>query len=168
MTVALRAATTADIPRMHQIEEDAAELFAGLGLIDIEDMALVSLSDHAFAIDAGLSLIAEVEGRAAGFLVGARHGEHLYLHELDVDRAYQKRGVGAALVREFLALARRQGAKSVYLSTFRDPPWNAPFYRKVGFRDVARGDYLPWMTAIESEQAKFLDIATRVFMRFEL
>ncbi|MDP3738021.1 MAG: GNAT family N-acetyltransferase [Hyphomonadaceae bacterium] len=168
MTIVLRAATLADIPRMHQIEDDAGELFAGLGLIDIEDMALVSIGDHGHAIDAGLSLIAEVDGRAAGFAIGARHGEDVYLHELDVDRAYQKQGVGAALVTAFVDLARRQGAGAVYLSTFRDPPWNAPFYRKLGFRDVARGDYLPWMIAIETEQAKFLDIATRVFMRVEV
>lgn len=168
MTIALRAATSADIPRMHQIEDDAGELFAGLGLIDIEDMALVSIGDHGQAIDAGLSLIAELDGRAAGFAMGSRYGADVYLHELDVDRAHQKRGVGAALVRGFIALARARGAGAVYLSTFRDPPWNAPFYRKMGFRDVARGDYLPWMIAIETEQAKFLDIATRVFMRAEV
>ena len=71
-------------------------------------------------------------------------------------------------MRGFIALARAKGAGAVYLSTFRDPPWNAPFYRKMGFRDVARGDYLPWMMAMETEQAKFLDIATRVFMRAEV
>jgi len=168
VTLTLRAATLADIPRMHQIEEDAAELFAGLGLIDIDDMAVVGIGDHGRAIDAGLSLVAEVDGRVAGFGMADAHMPDIYLHELDVDRQYQRKGVGAALVRGLIDVARSKKATSLYLSTFRDPPWNAPFYRKLGFQDVVRGDYLRWMVDIEREQAKFLDVNTRVFMRFGL
>ena len=65
----------------------------------------------------------------------------------------------------FIDAAKAKGARAVYLSTFRTPQWNAPFYRKLGFVDVARADYLPWMSAIENQQAKFLDVNTRVFMR---
>ena len=62
-------------------------------------------------------------------------------------------------------VARARGARDIYLATFRDPPWNAPFYRKLGFHDVARADYLPWMSALEEGQAAFLDLSTRVFMK---
>lgn len=150
---------------MHQIEDDAGVLFDGLGLIDTDDMALVSIGDHAEAIEGGLSLVAEVGGRVAGFAIGKMYGPDAYLHELDVDPAYQRKGVGAALVRGVVDAARAKGAGSVYLSTFRDPPWNAPFYRKLGFTDVSRLDYLSWMTEIETQQATFLDVTTRVFMR---
>ena len=164
----LRPAAIADIPRMQQIEQDAATLFAGLDLIDIDEMATASIGDHCRAIDEGLSLVAEAEGRVAGFVIGARYDADVYLHELDVGRDYQRKGIGAELVHAFLALARAHGAPRVYLSTFRDPPWNAPFYRGLGFRDVARTDYLPWMAEIERRQAEFLDIATRVFMKFDM
>jgi GNAT superfamily N-acetyltransferase len=166
--VVLRPAAIADIPRMQQIEKDAATLFGGLDLIDIDEMATASISDHCRAIDEGLSLVAEADGRVAGFVIGSRYGADIYLHELDVAREYQRRGIGAVLVHAFLDLARAHGAPGVYLSTFRDPPWNAPFYRGLGFRDVPRTDYLPWMAEIERRQAEFLDIATRVFMKLAI
>ena len=165
MSVTLRVAHAADIFRLQEIERAAAELFRNSELIDIDAMSVVAIGDHTQAIEQGLSLVAEVDGRVAGFVMGEMHFDDAYLHELDVDPAFGQRGVGAALVRRFASAARAKGAKAVYLSTFRDPPWNAPFYRKLGFVDVARGDYLRWMSAIEGEQAKFLDVNTRVFMR---
>lgn len=163
---AIRPSLAADIFRLQEVERAAAELFRGSGLIDIDAMAVVSLTDHMAAIEAGLSLICQVDGRIAGFVTGEWQGEDMYLHELDVDPAFQRRGVGASLVRAFIDMAEAKGARDVYLATFRDPPWNAPFYRKMGFVDVPRGgDYLPWMTALEESQAGFLDMSTRVFMK---
>jgi predicted N-acetyltransferase YhbS len=168
MAMRLRPTTAADIPRLHDIEMSAAALFAGSDLIDMDDTMVVATTDHLAAIEAGLSLVAEVDGRAAGFVMGEVFGADAYLHELDVDLAYQQRGIGAALVRGFADAARATGASAVVLSTFRDPPWNAPFYRRMGFEDVERANYLPWMVEIETQQAEFLDIATRVFMRLSV
>jgi GNAT superfamily N-acetyltransferase len=167
VTLAVRRAAIADIPRMQEIENSAGELFEGWDLIALDDMAVVAITDHVAAIDAGLSFIAEVDGRAAGFVMGEMYGPDAYLHELDVDAGYQRRGAGALLVRAFVDAARLKGAALVYLSTFRDPPWNAPFYRRMGFGDVPRADYLPWMASIEAQQAVFLDISKRVFMRID-
>lgn len=161
----IRPATAAEIFRLQEIERAAAELFRGSGLIDIDNMAVVSLTDHVAAISAGLSFVCEVDSRVAGFAMGEWQGRDAYLHELDVDPTFQKRGVGAALVRAFVEAARSSGARDIYLATFRDPPWNAPFYRKLGFHDVPRADYLAWMTALEESQASFLDLSTRVFMK---
>jgi len=36
----------------------------------------------------------------------------------------------------------------------------------MGFTDVDRADYLPWMTAMEAAQTSFLDLSTRVFLKF--
>jgi predicted N-acetyltransferase YhbS len=164
----LRPATAADIPHLHDIEMSAAALFAGSDLIDMDDTMVVATTDHLAAIEAGLSLVAEIDGRAAGFVMGEMHGADAYLHELDVDMEFQRQGAGALLVHGFAQAARAKGASTVVLSTFRDPPWNAPFYRRMGFQDVERGDYLPWMAEIEAQQAEFLDISTRVFMRLGL
>ncbi len=161
----IRPPVTAEIFRLQEIERAAAELFRDTGLIDIDGMAMVSLTDHMASIEAGLSLVCEVDRRIAGFAMGEWQEGGAYLHELDVDPAFQKRGVGAALVRAFIETARAQGAGDIYLATFRAPPWNAPFYRKLGFCDVPHSDYLPWMTALEESQASFLDLSTRVFMK---
>lgn len=166
--ISIRPSATADIFRLLDIERAAAELFRDTGLIDIDRMGVVSLTDHIASIEAGLSFVGVVEGRIAGFAMAEQQDADLYLHELDVDPAFQRRGLGAQLVRTIIAVARERGARDVYLATFRDPPWNAPFYRKLGFEDVDRGRYLPWMSALEESQATFLDLSTRVFMKLGL
>lgn len=166
MSEQIRPGEPADIFRLQEIERDAATLFHGWPGIDVAAIAsVISLSDHLRSIDQGLSVVIESEGRIAGFAIGDMQGEDVYLRELDVARDYQKRGYGALLVGAFVEAARARGARDIYLATFRSPPWNAPFYRKLGFRDVDRADYHPWMTAMEDEQASFLDLSTRVFMK---
>lgn len=165
MTVTLRETRVADIFRLQEIERAAAELFRDSDLIDIDTMAVIPMGDHITSVESGISIVAEIEGRIAGFVMGEMQGEVAYLRELDVDPTYQRRGIGALLVRTYVKVANERGAAAIYLSTFRAPPWNAPFYRRVGFTDVDRADYLPWMTAMEAAQASFLDLSTRVFMR---
>jgi GNAT superfamily N-acetyltransferase len=165
VTVTLRNAQVSDIFRLQQIERSAAELFRDSELIDITTMAVIPMHDHINCIDNGISIVAEADDQIAGFIIGEPHDDVAYLRELDVDPAFQKRGIGAQLVQAFVNRAREDGARATYLSTFRTPPWNAPFYRRLGFVDVARTDYLPWMTELEASQASFLDLSTRVFMR---
>lgn len=165
MTVTLRETRLADIFRLQEIERAAAELFRDSDLIDIDTMAVIPMGDHITSVESGISIVAEIEGRIAGFVMGEMQGEVAYLRELDVDPAYQRRGIGALLVRTYVKAANERGAAAIYLSTFRAPPWNAPFYRRMGFTDVDRADYLPWMTAMEAAQASFLDLSTRIFMR---
>src|SRR5690349_7339089 len=101
MSFTLRPSRVTDTPRMQEIENDAGELFDGWNLVDFDDLAPVNILDHAHAIDAALSLIAEVEDRAAGFGMGVMHGPDAYLHELDVERAHQRHGIGKTLVLAF-------------------------------------------------------------------
>lgn len=165
MTVTLRPAHLADIFRLQEIEQAAAELFRGSPLIDVASMSVMSMGEHERSIDEGLSFVAVADDSMVGFAMGEMQGRDAYLRELDVVPGHQKRGIGAQLVKRFADTAKAKGARAVYLSTFRTPPWNAPFYRKLGFRDVAHGDYLPWMTSIWQQQATFLDMDTRVFMK---
>ncbi len=63
-------------------------------------------------------------------------GEGL-LDEVAVAPAHGRRGIGRALVDEVVAWAAAGGFPSVTLATFRDVPWNAPYYEKLGFEVVA-------------------------------
>jgi GNAT superfamily N-acetyltransferase len=165
---ALRRGSAADIFRLQEIERDAATLFRGWPGIDTSALTSVTaLSDHLHAVAQGLSMVMDVDGKLAGFAIGNMQGEDAYLRELDVALAHQQRGYGARLLDAFVAAARAKRARHIYLATFRTPPWNAPFYARMGFREVAHGDYLPWMTDLEALQAAFLDLSTRVFMRLD-
>ncbi len=163
--VAIRPSRLDDIATLQALEIAAAELFRGTGLIEMDAMDIVDRDAHRKAVDSGMSLLAEADGVPAGFVLGEVMGRDACLHELDVDPAHQRKGIGAALVEAFCAHCAAEGLASVYLSTFRDVAWNAPFYARLGFREIRKDDYLPWMREIEARQAKSLDISKRLFMR---
>jgi ribosomal protein S18 acetylase RimI-like enzyme len=79
-------------------------------------------------------LVAEVDGRVVGYAnlrKGGRLPSHAHVWELNglaVDPAYQRRGVGRALVEACLAAARQQGARKLSL-------------RVLGFNERARRLY---------------------------
>lgn len=49
----------------------------------------------------------------------------------------QGRGIGRALVAAVTAEGRQRRLSAVTLTTFRNIPWNAPFYARLGFIEVA-------------------------------
>ena len=75
-----------------------------------------------------------------------------------------RRGVGRALVDEVVAWTAAQDLPSVTLTTFRDVPWNGPYYEKLGFQVVTT--LTPALQALIDEQATWgLDPSLRVVMR---
>jgi GNAT superfamily N-acetyltransferase len=164
----LRPGVAADIFKLQEIERNAATLFRGWPGIDTSALnSVIALSEHLHAIEQGMSIVMDLDGELVGFAIGDMQGEDAYLRELDVALTHQQRGYGGRLVDAFVAAARAKRARHIYLATFRTPPWNAPFYARLGFREVARADYLPWMAELEASQAAFLDLSTRVFMRLD-
>lgn len=59
----------------------------------------------------------------------------LHIDEVDVLRAFQSQGIGRALLGAAADWARTKGLQTLSLTTFRDVPWNAPFYASFGFRE---------------------------------
>ncbi|MCR4267492.1 GNAT family N-acetyltransferase [Nitratireductor sp. ZSWI3] len=71
-----------------------------------------------------------------GFAIAGPVGAFLHLKELSVDPAHGRRGLGAALLAAAIAESRALRFAGVSLSTFRDVPFNAPFYARHGFVEL--------------------------------
>lgn len=92
-----------------------------------------------------------------------------YLHEIDVHPDHGQRGLGRRLVEAACEWAREQGLTAMQLSTFRDIPWNAPFYARLGFRELADTELGPDLLEERQHEADAgLATAKRMFMRLEL
>ena len=80
-------------------------------------------------------LVADVEGRVGGYLLGFVHptfyanGPVAWVEELAVDEALRRRGVGARLMAAFEDRARAGGARLVALATTRA----GAFYEAIGY-----------------------------------
>jgi len=163
----IRVAAPAELPQLGLLEDRAAQRFRDsahpyavhLPHFDVEQLVELQRAGTVWvAVDAGGTLL--------GFVIGGYLGEHAYVHELDVDLPYGRRGVGRALVRRVAAWAAERGHDLLLLSTFADVPWNAPFYERLGFTVVPTDDYDPVMRAQRrSDGSAGLKLDSRVMMR---
>jgi len=137
----LRLARAGDAEAMPALERAAAVAFASEPGIDPTHTR--SEADFARLIRKGHSLVAHVGEAMAGFLVAEPFSRELHIWEMDVAPAFQRRGIGAGLVRAAQIDARNTGFKALTLTTFRDLEWNAPFYARLGFEEVTAIDAHP-------------------------
>lgn len=92
-------------------------------------------------------------------------GDYAHLDELDVLPDHSQQGVGSALVATVCDWAQAAGYAGVTLRTFRDVPWNAPFYQRRGFRIVESSQLSPHHGDLEvAEQQRGLRTDLRVSM----
>ena len=166
----IRLARPDEVLRLREIEDEAGTIFSGLGLIDEE-------LDVSFPVDDLTRLVGMRQVWAGcwqddlpvGMVIASVREGAVYVEEMDVLPEYGGRGLGARLLACVCAWARTQGRPAVTLSTFRDVPWNGPFYRKHDFRDLRPTEWTPGMRAIRQKEAQHgLCVEARVFMRREL
>lgn len=134
----IRLSRAEDAAGFHRVEEDAASLLReepSLAGIDLPPSG--TAADHVRIIAKGRSLTATVADAVVGFAAAEPQGRWLHLHELSVARAHQRRGIGAALLEALAIDARNSGYRGLTLTTFREVPWNAPFYARHGFVEVS-------------------------------
>jgi GNAT superfamily N-acetyltransferase len=119
---------------------------------------------------------AQVQGRlwvalACDTPVGFAHVEFLgphevHLKEIDVDPAHGRQGLGARLVNTVCQWAAARSYPAMTLTTFRDVPWNMPFYLHQKFEVVPADDLsAALMSILKEEASRGLDPARRVAMR---
>ena len=133
----LRLARPEDAHSMPDIERAAGSLFDTVpGLAGIAGQETVPIEQLLRYIRKGHCLVTHVGGEMAGFLVNEPFGRELHIREFDVHPRFQRRGIGAGLVRACQVDARNSGFAALTLTTFRDVPWNGPFYTRMGFVEV--------------------------------
>lgn len=140
----LRLARPDDADHWPDIERAAAEVFRGdpdLHAIDFH--ATWQAADLRRLIRKGHCLAAHIGDRPVGFLASEPFGRELHIWEMSVHPGAQHRGIGKGLARASLIDAGNCGFRAVTLTTFRDLPWNGPFYARLGFEEVIALDAHP-------------------------
>ncbi len=167
MTVAIRRARLDDIPALAEIEVDAARRFREVGLDSVAQADPTDPAAVASFVRNGLAAVAvDSADRPVGFVLAAPLDAALHVHELCVTRAEGRRGVGAALLGEAEQFAIADGHRALTLSTFRDVPWNGPYYARLGFRPMEEPDWTPVLRMVrDRERAMGLPVERRMFMR---
>jgi N-acetylglutamate synthase-like GNAT family acetyltransferase len=166
----IRRAKVKDAQAFHRVEEDAAALLrTEPSLAGITIPPSRSRAQYEEIIRQGHSLVAVTDRVVVGIAAARPFGRELHLHELSVASAAQRRGVGTALLIALIDRARAAGFDAVTLNTFRDIPWNAPFYARHGFQEVENvGLHARLSAALEAAVAAGLPRERRCAMSLSL
>jgi GNAT superfamily N-acetyltransferase len=163
----IRLASSEEVPLLPAIEEAACDLFLAYEATADLPLYLTPLDDFYEAQKNGRLWIATPDGGApVGFALVHMLEGMAHLQEIDVHPEHGRQGIGANLVRTVCAWARSQGIPAVTLTTFREIPWNAPFYRKLGFRVLEQDEMTAGLIQqVEDEIKHGLPQELRVVMR---
>ncbi len=162
----ITSARPQDLVQLPAIELAAARLLAGHAPESVlnETTSQVVLTK---ALEEGRLWVALADDRPVGFAhVEVIERQAAHLEEIDVDPAHGRRGLGRKLVQQVCDWAAGNGFASVTLTTFRNVPWNMPFYKRLGFRVIPPRELsLALREVIHDETRRGLDPRRRVAMR---
>lgn len=166
----IRAGRPDELPTVQDIERRAARRLAAVGLPAAVDFPIHSMEQISAGCSRGHLLVTTDEGdRAVGFALFDLHEDEAHLSEIDVVPEHGGQGLGRRLVQEVIARAREAGLPRLTLTTFRDVPFNAPFYARLGFRIVEETHASPRLARIrQEERLNGYEVAPRVAMVLEL
>ena len=141
----IRPARDDELPELIEIEIAADRLFplAGYGETpgpaSLEELRGSPVTLVAGDPPVGYARVDIVDGRA-------------HLESLSVRPRFMRRGIGSALVRAAGDWASEQGYSEITLCTFVDVPWNAPFYRTLGFTELS--ELSPGLQALRAAERR--------------
>ena len=150
--VTIRPAQPADLPLLVKIERRAGQAFADHGMPEIAADDPGSPEELEGYRAAGRAWVAAEDGRPIAYLIAAEVDGCLHVEQVSVDPARAGRGIGAALIDHVAGVARDWGRPALTLTTFRDIPWNAPYYARLGFVELPEVEQGPELRALVARE----------------
>jgi N-acetylglutamate synthase-like GNAT family acetyltransferase len=156
--VPLQPPNPVDISILQNLEKAARIRYLG-----IAHLAFVAAAPPIGAerLQCGNLSLAEREGRIIGFVLTKMVDERLYIENISVLPEASGQGIGADLMRRALASTAGLGLKSVMLTTFLEPRWNARWFARFGLIATPAAEIGPGLRRILERQARSVDPATR-------
>jgi ribosomal-protein-alanine N-acetyltransferase len=137
------SAVLKDLPELQPMREaDLAEILAIENAIYTHPWTLGNFAD---SLRAGYDCCTwRVAGELVGYFILMAAAGEAHLLNLSIAARHQRRGHGSALLQEAVTLARRRGAKNIFLEVRPSNRAAQALYARCGFRQIAvRRDYYP-------------------------
>ncbi|MFF2031057.1 GNAT family N-acetyltransferase [Arthrobacter sp. NPDC058192] len=167
MDLLIRPARNDDLPRLRDIETAAGEAFRQIGMAAVADDAPPSLDALATYQRDGRAWVATNScGEPIAYILVEIADGHAHISQVSVHPDHARQGVGGALIEEAARWAVERKLQGVTLTTFRDVPWNAPYYSRLGFVQLPEQQCMEDIRQIlEAEKAHGLHAWPRVVMK---
>lgn len=162
-----RLATVNDFVTIQKIERAAGQAFRTIGMDSVADDDPVSASAfEGFLTRDGAWVTVADDDSVVAYLLIELLDAAMYVEQVTVHPRSARQGLGAGLLDVASERAADNNLAAVTLTTFRDVPWNAPYYVRLGFAVTTEGQ---WGSALQhkvaTEATKGLDKWPRVVMQ---
>lgn len=156
-----------ELPLLREIEARAGAPFVEIGMQEIADDEPPSLEELERASAAHQLWVSVDEDDAPwAYIFALTLDGCLHIEQVSVDPRGARRGLGRELIDHVAEEAQDKGCPAVTLTTFRDVPWNAPYYERLGFRVLDEAELGSELGAVRREEKeRGLDRWPRVAMR---
>ena len=147
----------------------AGALFRDLGMHLVADGPAPSTDAFHEARANGDLLVAVMDETVVGFLRTTALDGSLHVEQVTVAPGWQQRGIGRALMLAAEQVADARGFTRMTLTTFRDVPFNGPFYERLGWTRLDAESLTPGLAAERHEETQAgLDLWPRTAMAKEI
>ncbi|RFS85229.1 N-acetyltransferase [Actinomadura spongiicola] len=160
MEYGVRVARPADLSGLAAIEHSGDAMFAEVGIVFPPGPAVVN-----DMIDKGGEILVAGDP-PVGFAAVEEVDGAVHLEQISVRADLVGRGIGARLLDAVMARAAGSGAPGVSLLTFREVPWNGPWYARHGFTELPGERWGPGIRAHWDAEIKagLHELGTRLVM----
>ncbi|WIW67648.1 MULTISPECIES: GNAT family N-acetyltransferase [Kocuria] len=134
------------------IEAAAGEAFRSIGMPEVADDPLPDVQRLKRHASAGRAWVATVDNQVVAYALAVLRDGSAHLEQVSVHPDHAGQRIGANLIDAVTSWARDRGDDRLTLTTFADVPWNAPYYRKLGFRALPDDALGPQLAAELSEE----------------
>lgn len=148
----IRAARQSELGDLARLEVQAGQLFHTVGMAEIADHA-VDRQALRRSQRQGLIWVAEEGERTVGYVIAAVLDGNAHIEQVSVAPTHARRGIGRRLIAHVEGWGRREGRPATTLTTFRDVPWNGPYYRRLGYRELSNAEIGRELTATMRHEA---------------
>ncbi|KRF37034.1 GNAT family N-acetyltransferase [Nocardioides sp. Soil805] len=164
-TLVIRPARPADARRLVVVEVEAGQVFRTVGMARVaEDVPRVS--DLLEAIAAQRIWVTEVGAEVAGYICAEVLDGNAHIAQVSVAPAHAGRALGRSMIEHVEQWGRAAGLRATTLTTFRDVPWNGPYYRRLGYHVLSDDLVGPELARTMAHEASLpgIDAALRCAM----
>ncbi|MDZ4092587.1 MAG: GNAT family N-acetyltransferase [Arthrobacter sp.] len=163
----IRDAQAEDLSKLRGIEAAAGEAFRRVGMAAIADDPPPALDALAvYQQDGRAWVAADSADDPIAYILLDVVDRFAHIEQVTVHPRHARRGIGRLLIDEAARWAGARGLHGLTLTTFKDVPWNAPYYRRLGFREVPEPQWPEGVRRIvQSERDHGLAAWPRVVMK---
>ncbi|WP_457679178.1 ribosomal protein S18-alanine N-acetyltransferase [Thermovibrio sp.] len=85
-----------------------------------------------------ITLLAELSGKAVGYLIGWKLGKEWEVHRIGVKKEFRRKGIGRELLKNLVKKAKSEGAEEVFLEVDERNEGALELYLSFGFKVVSK------------------------------